>query len=209
MVTDGAFQVIVAAALVVPASLAAVGAAQLPSPDDGNGIVMMVHGHVQPRPTDTVPIPPAHEAVVTSTDGTDVVFHVIPYTVEDGVPVEVDNAQLSISPVGPSEAFQAQPNGDPAGNAVCEEETSFPGHEGPVEACQVFRIPQEEFAPASAVELELWFDLDGERYVEPYNVISHALLHGHIDGGPVTLDQADAAGGHPTPFVVAATPVPA
>jgi hypothetical protein len=153
--------------MVAPVSLAASGLAQDPDTPEGNGVVMMVHGHVQPSPTEPTPAPPVHEAFMTTPEGDEGVFHAIPYSVEDEVPVVVDETELHVDPAGPAATFSVEANGDTVGNPVCDEETSPPGHEGPIEACQVFRVSTDRFAPADAAELTLEGTLDGEAIDEP------------------------------------------
>lgn len=188
------------AAPALPVSPAAQGDDLVPPPGD-NGFVFMVHGHFEPWPLGH-DVPPAHEAAVTTADDGTVRLHVIPYAGAPFQPTVVEEPKLTITSETGDEVLERRPNADPTEHHTCEVETQLPGHEGPIEACQVYEIPTEDLPEGSAVTMFLRFIHQGQTYMEPYNAAAHALLHLHMEGAPVTQGDVDTASQEPTPYVI-------
>lgn len=174
-----------------------------PEPDSAdNGVVMMVHGHVEPDPLAPTPAPPAHEALVATNEDGIVRLAVIPYSPDaEGTwrpnDLSAQDPELLVDAPGTDEVWQ-EPNVDAADHDRCAEETSLPGHEGPPSACLVFAFDAGTFDGRNAPALELHWDGG----VEVYNAAAHALMHDRFEGGPVPVSQADGLTDQPTPFVV-------
>lgn len=172
-----------------------------------NGVVTMIHGRFSPNPTGPTPLPPGHEAFAARAEGGKVVLHVIPYSVETEAPLNLSGAspRLLVDVPGVGDMFVA-PKADPADHPRCEDETTLPGHEGPLEACLVFEIDADRFEGRNAPTLELHWDGG----LEAYSSASHLMIHESMEGGLVTFEQADDRSGQPTPFVVehGAAPAP-
>jgi hypothetical protein len=179
--------------------VAAVVLVPLPSrAESGNGYVVMVHGWFEPYPEGQ---PHAPGVVLAVRDGDHVTFSVIPYSTATGRPVVVDDPRLEVvDPVSKAVVATYEPNVD-SDNPPCRRETSFPGHEGPVQACPTFRAPASDFADRHVVGFVFRFvDRAGRPQVEPYSAINHTLLHAHLQGG-LPISMADRDGG-PDPFLV-------
>jgi hypothetical protein len=170
----------------------------------GNGYVMMVHGTFAPNIYDASSgaVAPVPEAVAATNDEGWIVFNVIPHGL-DGVPVIVSHPVLVITATGGTRTIEASANGAAAEQPECAIETQYPGFEGPLEACQVFRVPAATLDGMPLVDLALRFtDHEGAR-VEVNSLLGHVLLHLYQDGAPIDLDQVDKyVTGITTPFAV-------
>jgi hypothetical protein len=174
----------------------------------GNGYVLMVHGWFEPYPEGQ---PHAAGVVMAVRDGDHVTFSAIPYSVATGRPVVVRHPRLEVvDPETKAVLHTLEPNVD-SNNPPCRRETSFEGHEGPVQACPTFRAPVSDFGGRHVVGFIFRFSDDGGGpHMEPYSVVNHTLLHGYLQAGaPEDLSAADRAGG-PDPFLIASDvdPVP-
>lgn len=166
----------------------------------GNGYVLMVHGWWEPYPEGQ---PHAPGVVTAQRDGDHLTFSVIPYSVATGGPATVANARLEVvDPDSKALLRTYEPNVD-SDNPPCRRETSFPGHEGPVQACPTFRAPVSDFGGRHVVGFVFRFiDDSGRPQTEPYSIVNHNLLHGYLQAG-VTSDPATAdRSGGPDPFVI-------
>lgn len=185
----------VAAALSSP--VAAVGEGESGA---GNGYVLMVHGWFEPYPEGQ---PHAPGVVMAVRDEDHLTFSAIPYSVATGRPTVVRDPRLDVvHPDTKAVLHTYEPNVD-SDNPPCRRETSFKGHEGPVQACPTFRAPVSDFGGRHVVGFVFRFTDDaGRPQVEPYSVVNHNLLHGHLQAGvPEDLSAADRAGG-PDPFFI-------
>lgn len=166
----------------------------------GNGYVLMVHGWWEPYPEGQ---PHAPGVVMAQRDGEHLTFSAIAYSVATGRPIVVGRPRLDVvDPMEGAVLRSYEPNVD-SDNPPCRRETSFTGHEGPVEACPTFRAPVSDFGGRRVVGFVFRFvDDAGRHYVEPYSVANHSLLHGYLQAGvPDNPAAADRPGG-PDPFVL-------
>lgn len=171
----------------------------------GNGFIIFVHATFEPNIYDasSTLIPPVPETLAATNDGGFVVFNVIPHGL-DGRPVIVSNPRLEITATdGRHRGIDLSPNGASASQPECVIETQAPGFEGPVQACQVFRLPASTFEGMPLVDLTFRFtDAQGAQ-VELNNLPAHLLLHAFQGGAPVDLAQVDRdLTGTVTPFAV-------
>jgi hypothetical protein len=160
----------------------------------------MVHGWFEPYPEGQ---PHAAGVAMAQRDGDHLTFSVIPYSVATGRPAVVGGARLDVVDHDTQAVLHTyEPNVD-SDNPPCRRETSFPRHEGPVQACPTFRAPVSDFGGRHVVGFVFRFvDDAGRAQVEPYSVLNHILLHGHVQTQvPEDLSTADRAGG-PDPFFI-------
>jgi hypothetical protein len=170
----------------------------------GNGYVMMVHGTFAPNVYDASSgaVAPVPEAVAATDDDGWIVFNVIPHGL-NGVPVIVADAVLVITATGGTHIIEVPANGSAASQPECAIETQYPSFEGPLEACQVFRVPAATFDDMPLVDLTLRFTDDEGAQVEVNSVLGHVLLHLYQDGAPIDLEQVDRyVTGTTTPFAI-------
>ena len=145
--------------------------------------------------------------VVATHEGNDiegkyVFFHAIPFQASTGSPVVVRNPHLDFDQVDGTGENKARPNLPAAGQRICQVETSWKGHEGPVEACTVYKVPYEWFSGQPVVNVSLHFDdASGHREIF-HNVTAHALLRMALSGAPIPLTVPAEAGKQPTPMLV-------
>jgi len=170
------------AVLLVSAFAPLVAADPAPSPVD-NGYLLMVHGTVHPRASAILLgltgqfVPPAQEAeVVTAVNGV-VTFSLIPYTVDTGVPVVVYDPVLVVFRATGDELMRLPANGDARAQPECTDETTIPGHEGPLAACLVFDVPATRFTGNEAVTMRVEFR------AQPDTCVDVATQDGHGHGG--------------------------
>jgi hypothetical protein len=138
--------------------------------------------------------------MATRTDGS-ITFRAIPYRADTVSPVVVSHPRLEIETVGRDRRLVVEPN-VPAGGNLCRIETSWAGHEGPLEACTVFRLPVTAFDGMDVVTLTLHFvDAAGPQQ-RVHNAMAHVLLHAAIGGAPIDLKAVDTATTEATPLVI-------
>lgn len=190
-------------AVIVLLGVSGMAGADAPS-SAGNGYVMMVHATFEPNIYDASSgaVPPAPEAIAATNDGDWVIFNVIPHGL-NGVAVIVSDPVLVITATGGTQRIEVTPNGASASQPECAIETQYPGFEGPLEACQVFRLAAATFDGMPLVDLALQFS-DGEgTQIEVNSLPGHLLLHAHQGGAPIELAQVDRdLTGSVTPFAV-------
>jgi hypothetical protein len=138
--------------------------------------------------------------MATRTDGS-ITFRAIPYRADTVSPVVVRNPRLEIEAVGGDRRLLLEPN-VPAGGDLCHIETTWAGHEGPLDACIVFRVPMAAFDGMDVVTFTLHFvDAAGPQQ-KVHNAMAHVLLHAAIGGAPIDLKAVDTATTEATPLVI-------
>jgi hypothetical protein len=143
----------------------------------------------------------ASGAVSATRNGGSIEFHAIPYRADTVYPVVVRDPRLEVKAVGGDRRLMLEPN-LPAGGRICRVETTWAGHEGPVDACIGFKVPVEAFNGMNVVALTLHFtDALGPQQ-RVHNLPAHFMLHMAIEGVPVDLRAIDAATTEPTPLVI-------
>jgi hypothetical protein len=183
----------------------------------GNGYIIMIHSTFEPHGHPVVDginsgrklvdqlrtgIEYGSGAVGATREGDSIVFHAIPYLVASVYPVVVRQPQLEVDGLDGGRRLLLQPNLPADKDAVCQFETHWDGHEGPVEACSVYRVPVHEFDSMHVVSLTLHFvDATGAQG-EVHNLPAHQLMHDAIVGAPVDLKTVDAATTEPTPLLI-------
>jgi hypothetical protein len=130
-----------------------------------------------------------------------IVFHAILYRADTVHPVAVRAPRLEVRAVDRDRRLRLEPN-LPASGSICHSETSWPGHEGPLDACTVYKVPTEVFDDMNLVTLILHFtDAMGPQQ-RVHSLLAHGLLHMAIGGAPIDMRAVDATITEPTPFVV-------
>ena len=183
----------------------------------GNGYILMIHSTFEPDGYPHVDgadtgsrmanqsregIEYAPGAVVTTRDGDFLVIRAIPYLAATAYPVVVTQPQLQVDELGGGRRLMLQPSRPADNDSICRLETGWRDHEGPLEACSVYRVPVHEFDGMHVVTLTLRFlDARGSQE-EAHNVPAHNMLHNVILGAPVDLKTVEAASTEPTPFVI-------
>jgi hypothetical protein len=143
----------------------------------------------------------ASGAATATRNGGSILFHAIPYRADTVYPVVVRDPRLEVNAVGSDRRLLLEPN-LPAGGRICRVETSWAGHEGPLDACVVFKVPVEAFNGMNVVTLTLHFtDALGPQQ-RVHSLPAHFMLHMAIEGAPVDLHAIDAATTKPTPLVI-------
>jgi hypothetical protein len=143
----------------------------------------------------------ANGAVSATKHDDSLVFHAIPYRADTVLPVVVGDPRLEIEAVGSDRRLMFEPN-LPSGGNICHNETSFAGHEGPLDACTVYRLPLAAFDGMTVVTLTLHFTDGTGPQQRIHNLVAHGLVHAAIGGAPVDLKAVDATITEPTPLVV-------
>lgn len=166
-----------------------------------NGIVYMVHGHFEPAVTD--PPPPIHEAFAATQEDGNVVFYVIPYSVDTEAPTQFDVDDTTIAIEGATTSYVAQPRAGTTSDQRCVDETTIPGHDGPISACLVVEAPADQ-VPGGAVEIVLrgtHVETD-EFVIEAYSSPAHVSMHTTMEDGQPGWTTADELSGITTPFLI-------
>lgn len=104
--------------------------------------------------------------------------------------------------VGSGRRLLVEPNLLPDREGPSGFETSWYGHEGPLEACSAYRVPVSAFEGENVVTLTLHFRDDAGVREEVHDPIAHLLLHMAIDGVPINLDGFDAVTAEAAPFII-------
>lgn len=183
----------------------------------GNGYLLMIHSTFEPHGHEAVDRAQtgrtlvdqtrtgsqyAPGAVATTPEGDSLVIRAIPYLVDTVYPVAVKDPELEIRGVDSNQRVRLRPNLPSTPDAICEFETHWAGHEGPVEACSVYRLSRRDFDGMNVITLTLHFTDARGTQEKVYNLLSHQLLHNAILGVPGDLHRVDAMGHRPTPFLV-------
>jgi hypothetical protein len=144
----------------------------------------------------------ASGAAGATRDGDYIVFHAIPYQASTVYPVVVRNPRLEVDQVDGYGSMMLKPNLPADPQRICHVETSWAGHEGPVDACTVYRVPVSHFSGMRAVTLTLHFeDASGPRE-KIHSFPAHFLLHMAIEDAPIDLTAVDETITEPTPLVI-------
>jgi len=130
-----------------------------------------------------------------------IVFHAIPYRTDTVHPVVVADPRLEIKAVGTDRRLMVEPN-LPASGYICQTETSFVGHAGPLEACSVYKVPVAALDGMNVVTLTLHFTGATGPQQKAHNVVAHGLVHAAIGGASIDLEAVDATMTKPTPLVI-------
>ena len=179
----------------------------------GPGYVLLIHATADPDAVDAAQTGNvtleqaksgfinANGAVTATRSDDSIVFHAIPYRADTVSPVVVGGSRLEIKAVGSDRRIVVVPN-LPPDDYICRNETSFAGHEGPLDACTVYKVPVAAFDGMNVVTLTLHFiDAAGPQQ-RVHNVMAHGLVHSAIGGAPIDVKQVDATITEPTPFVI-------
>ena len=134
--------------------------------------------------------------------GDDIIIHAIPYLARTVYPVVVRNPRLEVAQVGGDRVMMLQPNMPAAGRRICHSETTWAGHEGPIEACSVYRVPVQEFDSMNVVTLTLHFEDAGGPRRQIHSFPAHFLLHMAIEDAPIDLTLVDKTFTEPTPLII-------
>jgi hypothetical protein len=143
----------------------------------------------------------ANGAFTATRDDDSIVFHAIPYRADTVHPVVVRDPRLEIKAVGSDRRLILEPN-LPAGGSICHIETRWAGHEGPLDACTVYKVPVAAFDGMNVVTLTLHFTDAMGPQEKVHNALAHGLLHAAMGGAPVDLKAVDATITEPTPLVI-------
>jgi hypothetical protein len=144
----------------------------------------------------------ASGAAGATRDGDSIVFHAIPYLAATVYPVVVRNPRLEVTQVGGDRKMLLEPNLPADQRRICHSETTWAGHEGPVEACSVYRVPVADFDGMNVVTLTLHFeDASGPRE-QIHSFPAHFLLHMAIEEAPIDLTVVDETFTEPTPLII-------
>ena len=177
------------------------------------GYVLLVHATAEPHAVDDAKtgdvtldqrksgFTNANGAFTATRHDDSIVFHVIPYRVDTVKPVGVSDPRLEIEAVGSDRRLIVAPN-LPAGGYICQNETSFAGHEGPLDACTVYKVPLASLDGMNVVTLTLHFTDALGPQEKVHNVLAHGLVHAAIGGAPIDLKAVDATITEPTPLVI-------
>jgi hypothetical protein len=181
----------------------------------GNGYILMIHSTFEPVSTldrvetGSVRVDQAKKgleygsgALGATRNGDSIIFHAIPYLAATVYPAVVNHPQLEVDGVGSDRRLMLQPNLPADTDAICQFETHWKGHEGPVEACSVYKVPVREFDGMNVVTLTLHFIDAGGPQEEIHNVAIHTLLHAAIEDAPIDLKAIDAATIVPTSLIM-------
>jgi hypothetical protein len=182
----------------------------------GPGYVLQIHSTAEPHShplldgaqTGSLPADQAKTgatygggAVTATRNDGSIVFHAIPYRADTVRPVVVQNPRLEVKAVNSDRRLLLEPN-LPAGGKICQTETSWAGHEGPLDACTVYQVPVAALDGMDVVTLTLHFtDAFGPQQ-KVHSLPAHLLLHMAIEGTPVDLRAVDAMMSEPTPLVI-------
>lgn len=143
----------------------------------------------------------AKGALMATRNDDSIIFHAIPYRADTVYPVVVAEPRLEIKAVGSDRRLTLEPN-RPAGGKICHIETTWADHEGPLDACTVYRVPVASLAGMSLVTLALHFtDATGPQQ-KVHNAMAHGMLHMAIGGMPIDLRAVDASMTEPTPHFI-------
>jgi hypothetical protein len=183
----------------------------------GNGVILMVHSTFEPHShealddaqTGSVPVDQVVSSfkygsgsVGATRSGEYIVFHAIPYLTATVDPVVVRDPQLEVTALGSDRRLVLRPNVPADQERICQVETSWMGHEGPVEACTAYKVPVEAFDDMKVVTLTLHFLDAGGSQEESHSLPAHALLHSAIYGAPVDLNTVDGAHTEASPLII-------
>ena len=183
----------------------------------GDGYVIMIHSMFEPRShraldeagSGSVQVDQAKTgatyasgAVGATRDDGYIVFHAIPYLARTVYPVAVRNPRLEVTQVGGDRRMLIEPNLPPDPQRVCHVETTWAGHEGPLEACSVYRVPVQHLDGMPVVTLTLHFDDAGGPRQRVHSLPAHFLLHMAIVDAPIDLTAIDRTITEPTPLVI-------
>jgi len=136
----------------------------------------------------------------TRNDGS-ITFHAILYRADTVTPVVVSNPHLEVKALDSDRRLMFAPSLPASGN-ICHIETTWAGHEGPLDACTVYKLPVAAFNGMNAVTLTLHFaDALGPQ-AKVHNAMAHGLLHMAIGGAPIDLRTVDATLTEPTPHFI-------
>jgi hypothetical protein len=182
------------------------------------GYVLMIHSTVEPHSLQALDQSETGSAsvdqgktgtlyasgsVVATRNGDSIVFHAIPYRADTVYPVVGSDPQLEVAAVGSDRRLMLRPNVPADQERICYAETTWAGHEGPVDACSVYKVPVEQLAGMNVVTLTLHFtDAAGRRQTRVHSLPVHFLLHMAIEGAPIDLKAVDAAITKATPLVI-------
>ncbi|MGH9003399.1 MAG: hypothetical protein ACRDYV_09745, partial [Acidimicrobiia bacterium] len=103
--------------------------------------------------------------------------------------------------LGGERRLMLEPN-RPSAGPICESETTWAGHEGPIEACTAYEVPISAFEGMNVITLTLHFTDAGGPQARVHSFPAHFLLHMAIEGAPVDLQAVDGATTEPTPLVM-------
>lgn len=186
-------------------------------PPSADSYVLMIHSTFEPHSLQAVEDTESgnvqlDQAIVGTTyasgaagatrDGDSIVFHAIPYLASTVYPVVVRNPRLEVTQVGGDRGMLLEPNLPAGPERICHAETTWAGHEGPIEACSVYRVPIAEFDGMNVVTLTLQFeDASGPREVI-HSFPAHFLLHMAIEEAPIDLTVVDRTFTEPTPLII-------
>jgi hypothetical protein len=183
----------------------------------GDGYVLMIHATFEPHSHQMVDGAESGNVLVdqgktgttyatgaagATRDGDYIVFHAIPYLASTVYPVVVRNPRLDVDQFDGYGSMMVKPNLPADPQRICHVETSWAGHEGPVDACTVYRIPVAHFSGMSAVTVSLHFEDAGGHREIIHSFPAHFLLHMAIEDAPIDLTVVDQATTEPTPMVI-------
>jgi hypothetical protein len=135
-------------------------------------------------------------------DGDYIVFHAIPYLASTVSPVVVRNPFLDVDQYDGWGSMKLKPNLPSDQQRICHVETSWAGHEGPVDACTAYRAPVAHFQGMPVVTLSLHFD-DASGHREIFHSFpAHFLLHMAIEGAPIDMTAVGESVTEGTPMVI-------
>lgn len=182
--------------------------------------VLMIHAEFEPRSHEVVDEAESGNARVdqgkagttyqtgaagatrTGADGDYIVFHAIPYLASTVSPVVVRNPFLDVDQYDGWGSMKLKPNLPADPQEICHVETSWAGHEGPVDACTVYRAPVAYFQGMPVVTLSLHFD-DASGHREIFHSFpAHFLLHMAIEDAPIDMTAVGASVTEGTPMVI-------
>lgn len=141
-------------------------------------------------------------ATRTGADGDYIVFHAIPYLASTVEPVVVRNPFLDVDQYDGWGSMKLKPNLPADQQEICYFETSWAGHEGPVDACTAYRVPVAHFQGMPVVTLSLHFD-DASGHREIFHSFpAHFLLHMAIEDAPIDMTAVGDSVTEGTPFAI-------
>jgi hypothetical protein len=184
----------------------------------GNGYVLMIHSTFEPHSTAVVDgadtgrarvdqartgVTYASGAGGATRNGDYIVIHAIPYLVSTVYPVIVDHPLLEVDAVGSDRRLMLQPNLPPDQERICHVETTWSHHEGPIEACSVYRVPVQAFDGMNVVTMTLHFVDAGGPQEKVHSFPAHFMLHMAIENlVPIDLKAVDAGTTEASPLVI-------